>query len=310
MRRFVQVMALTVASALVPVASAVAGGPGDKGKFPSVIPLPAGWQPEGIATGKGTSFYVGSLATGAVYKGDLRTGKGAQLVAPQGKPAVGLKVDRLGRIFVAGGASGTGSVYAPDGTLLKTYTFASGTTFVNDVVVTRLAAWFTDSQQSRLYRVDLGKDGALAASAVTVPLTGEYAPGAGFNVNGIDATPDAKWLVIVQSGTGTLYRVDPSTGATKRIVLAGGASVPNGDGILLDGRTLFVVQNQLNRVALVRLASDLLTGSVRDTITDPDLDVPTTIARFGDSLYAVNARFGTTDPQPAKYDVVKLPRER
>ena len=44
--------------------------------FPATIALPNGWQPEGIAVGDGSTFYVGSIPTGAVYRGDLRTGKG------------------------------------------------------------------------------------------------------------------------------------------------------------------------------------------------------------------------------------------
>src|SRR5688572_26615675 len=48
--------------------------------FPPTIALPNGWQPEGIAVGDGSTFYVGSIPTGAVYRGDLRTGKGATLV--------------------------------------------------------------------------------------------------------------------------------------------------------------------------------------------------------------------------------------
>ena len=39
--------------------------------FPKIILLPNGWQPEGIASGSGTSFYVGSLADGAIYVGDF-----------------------------------------------------------------------------------------------------------------------------------------------------------------------------------------------------------------------------------------------
>jgi hypothetical protein len=42
------------------------------------------------------------------------------------------------------------------------------------------------------------------------------------------------------------------------------------------------------------------------TITDPDFDVPTTIAFQAGHLYAVNARFGTTDPQPAHYEIVRV----
>jgi sugar lactone lactonase YvrE len=284
--------------------------------FPAVIPLPAGWSPEGIATGKGTSFYVGSLATGSVYKGDLRTGKGKPVVTQSGRMAVGLKVDNRNRIFVAGGSTGQAYVYGANGTELKAYELTAPsadpntpTTFINDVALTRAAAWFTNSMVSDLYRVDIAGGGALATSAVKVTLSGDYAPAAGFNINGIAATPNGKWLVIVQTATGKLYRVDPATGATKLIALAGGATVPNGDGILLAGKTLYVVQNQMNKIAVVKLSADLLSGEITSTITDPDLDWPTTVARFGNSLYAVNARFGTAAGPSVAYDVVKLPRK-
>lgn len=309
MRRLSVVAAVVVATAAALAAVASLGAqPAPRAAFPGLIPLPAGWQPEGIAVGRGTSFFVGSLATGAVYRGDLRTGKGAQFVLAQGMQAVGLAVDRRGRIWVAGGQSGTGSVYGPGGTLIRRYAFAPSGTFVNDVVVTSKAAWFTDSQRSQLYRVDIGVGGAPAARAAVVPLSGDYAAAQGFNVNGVDATADGKRLVIVQTATGMLYRVDAGTGTARAIVLAGRVTLPSGDGILLDGRTLYVVQNQLDKVAVVRLSSDLLRGRLIGAITDPDLDVPTTIARFGNSLYVVNARFGAPSPETAAYAVVKLPR--
>jgi sugar lactone lactonase YvrE len=124
----------------------------------------------------------------------------------------------------------------------------------------------------------------------------------GFNANGIDATPNGESLVVVNSTTGLLYRVDPTSGEATEIDL-GGDTVTAGDGILLDGKTLYVVRNQLNQIAVVDLAPDLSSGELVDSIADPDFDVPTTVAEFGNSLYAVNARFGT-DPEGAAYDVV------
>src|SRR5690349_23703003 len=81
--------------------------------FPDVIPLPDGFQPEGIASGNGTTFYVGSIPTGAVYRGDLRTGEGDILVpAQEGRAAIGLKYDaRTGFLFVAGGPTGFAFIY-------------------------------------------------------------------------------------------------------------------------------------------------------------------------------------------------------
>ena len=46
---------------------------------PDALPLPTGFQPEGIDI-RGQSFYVGSIPTGAVFRGDLRTGSGSVLV--------------------------------------------------------------------------------------------------------------------------------------------------------------------------------------------------------------------------------------
>jgi hypothetical protein len=129
----------------------------------------------------------------------------------------------------------------------------------------------------------------------------------GFNLNGIDATPNGQTLVVVQSARGKLFTVDPATGATNEIDL-GGATLPNGDGILLHGRTLYVVQNRLNRIAVVSLSPDLTEGTVTGFITDPAFDVPTTIDRFGSRLYAVNARFGTPPSPTTRYDVVRVGR--
>jgi sugar lactone lactonase YvrE len=294
----------TVCAALLVVTAAAATS-----SFPEVIPLPNGWQPEGIAVGNGTTFYVGSIPTGAVYRGDLRTGKGATLVqGAAGRAAVGVEFDR-GRLFVAGGSTGKAFVYdARSGALVRELQLATGggATFVNDVVVTRRAAYFTDSNRAVLYRVALSKNGMPASSAQSVALTGDFQLVDGFNLNGIDATPDGKTLVVVQSATGKLFRVTPG-GATTEISL-GGASLPNGDGLLLHGRTLYVVQNQLNRIAVVALAKGFGSGTVARTITDSDFDVPTTIDRHGKSLYAVNARFGTTPDPTTSYSVVQVRR--
>jgi sugar lactone lactonase YvrE len=268
-------------------------------RSPDVLPLPTGFQPEGIDVA-GHQYYVGSIPTGAVWRGDIRTGEGAILVAPQpGRAATGVEVDRRGRLWVAGAGTGQAYVYdANTGAALTTYTFApTPNTFINDVVVTRRAAWFTDSLNAVLYRVPIGRDGALGSQqdVTTVSLTGDFTLAPGFNVNGIDATRDGRTLIIVQTNTGKLFRVSSRSGRTDEIELAGG-DVKFGDGILLDRRRLYVVQNQLNRIAVVKLGKRLRSGRIAGYITDPDLDVPTTIADRGRRLYAVNARFGLMDP--------------
>jgi sugar lactone lactonase YvrE len=284
--------------------------------FPEVIPLPDGFQPEGIATGNGATFFVGSIPTGAIYRGDYRTGEGEVLVPAQaGHMAIGLEFDsRTGLLFVAGGPTGMAFIYNGEtGANVASIQLASSSpTFINDVVITNDAAYFTDSFQPVLYRVPLQNNGQLPNPAVSeeIPLSGDFqfVPGPNvFNANGIDATPNGKTLIIVNSTLGTLYTVDPDTGEATLIDL-GGDTVPNGDGILLHGKTLYVVQNFLNQIAVVDLDSDLSTGSIEGTITSPFFRIPTTIARFGNSLYTVNARFDTPPMPDTEYEVVQVPR--
>lgn len=218
-----------------------------------------------------------------------------------------MKVDR-GRLWVAGGNTGDAYVYnARTGALITSYDLSTGGSFINDVVVTKKAAWFTDSFKPVLYRVPLGPSGRPGAPTAvsTVSLSGDYVHAAGFNVNGIDATANGKTLVIVQSGTGKLFTVN-AMGATRAIALAAGESVPNGDGILLDGRTLYVVQNRLNVIAKIALSPKLTSGRVLRRISSAEFDVPTTVVELGSRLYAVNARFGTTPTASTDYWITQV----
>jgi sugar lactone lactonase YvrE len=274
--------------------------------FPQVIQLPKGFQPEGIEVGKGTTFYVGSVANGAIYRGNLRTGAGSILVpGAAGRSATGIELDNRNRLWVAGASTGKAYVHnARSGAPIRTYDLATAPTFINDVVVTRAAAYFTDSQKAVLYKVPIGAGGALG-DVQTIQLGGDFSLAGGFNLNGIDATANGKTLVAVQTNKGKLFRVDPTTGVAREIGL-GSESVLNGDGILLTGKTLYVVQNQLNRVAVIALTANLASGRVVTRLTDPDLAVPTTIDDHGRRLYAVNARFGTPNPSQAEFQVVQL----
>jgi hypothetical protein len=295
--------------------------------FPDVLPLPTGFQPEGIASGRGTEFFVGSFPLGAVYMGDLRDGQGQLLVPPDpgNRQVVGLSHDaRTNHLFAAGGLLGAAHVFdGSTGAALATYQLSIPCpgvpcTLVNDAVVTRDAVYFTDSFRPSIYRLPLGPGGELleGAEPVEIPLIGDFVfdpvcpifpqPA---NANGIDATPDGKVLVIVNLCTGQLYRVDPTSGHASTIDL-GGAGLPYGDGILLDGFDLFVVQNLLNQIAVVELAPDLTSGVIARTITDPSFRVPSTVAEFGSALYAVNARFDVAPPDipspTVEFEVVRV----
>jgi sugar lactone lactonase YvrE len=276
--------------------------------FPAVIPLPDGFQPEGIVAGRGHTLFAGSLANGAIYRADARTGTGEILVPGiAGRVAVGLAYDRrTGYLFVAGGATGMAHVYdTRTGAEVASYALTPPGTFVNDVVVTKDGAYFTDSFQAALFALPLSRRGDLPAGPVTLPLTGDWTQVAGFNANGIEATADGSTLIVVNSTAGALYAVDPVSGEATEIDL-GGASVSSGDGLLLDGLTLYVVRNFLGVIAVVELVPDLASGVVVDELVDPDFRIPTTIARVGKRLYVVNARFDVTPTPDTEYEIVRV----
>lgn len=287
-----------------------AGSPPGGGTVEDVIALPDGFQPEGIAIGNGPTGYVGSLADGDVYVFDLRTGAEITTLEGPGTPSVGLKIDEWGRLFIAGGPTGEARVVdAATGDVVQTYQLTTGPAFINDVVLTRDGAWFTNSFAAELYFVPIGPAGALPddSEVVTRPLTGDWVQQVSFNANGIVETPDHQALLVIQSSTATLFRVDPASGVATAVDL-GGAALPTGDGLLVVGRTLYVVQNQLNTVAVVHLSPDGTSGTLVDQITSPAFQVPTTVARFGNDLFLPNARFGTPPTPDTEYSVVRVDR--
>ncbi|WP_320779408.1 superoxide dismutase [Streptomyces sp. CRN 30] len=289
------------------------GGPAaaaGRGPWPRRFPLPTGFRPEGIAIGSAPYAYFGSLVDGDIYRASLATGRGAVVAEGPGAGhgAAGLRLDRHGRLFVAGAESGEiRTVDVRTGETERIY--ATGTTFVNDVVLTPDAAWFTDSYAAVLHRVALderGRPGGLR----TVTLGGDWEQGPDFTANGIERTPDGSALLVVNvfADGGRLMRVDPRTG-TARAVDLGAARLPNGDGLLLLGRTLYAVQQWQNAIDVFRLNAAGTRGTAIGRITDERFRIPTTVAAWGDRLYLPNARFDIDPPLPdTEFDAVAVDR--
>ena len=291
--------------------------------FPEVIPLPNGFQPEGIAIGIKQDFYVGSLSTGQIIKGNLRTGASELLTIPKVEDqVVGLSFDqRSGYLFAAKGFTGMGTAYDSEtGEIIQSFMLSEPMAdFINDVVVTREAAFFTGSFTSVLYKVPLIKNGQLPEPAQVIPITlsGDFSitpesePQLGIFANGIDATKNGEYLILANTELGEIYRVNPHTGVAKKIDL-GSNMLPFADGILLDGHILYVVQNFLNQVAVVKLSNDFLMGEIVNVITHPKFGIPTTVDEFGNQLYLVNAHFDIAPPDgiypEVEFEVVKVPK--
>lgn len=306
-RRLRQGLLATAGLGIVATAAVVAP-PATAAPATDVIVLPGASSAEGIAVGRGATFYAGELFGGDIYRGDLQRGTVERLVdAPEGQMAVGLKADDAsGLLFVAGGFSGEGYVFdAANGRPVATYRLgAPGQSFINDVTITRDGAWFTDSQLARLYLVPIRPTG-LPGDLSALTLTGPAANTSGeFNLNGITATPDGRTLIVAHSTTEELYTVDPSTGQSDVLV-----SVPGPDGILYDAGRLWVAQPFLNTVTRLRLSPDLSGAVVEEVITSDLFQTPTTLAVHGSRLAVVNAKFDTGLPPTAdEYEVVVVDR--
>jgi hypothetical protein len=303
---------------------------------PNTIPLPNGFAPEDITAGPGHTFFVGSLSTGAIYKGSFRTGKGAILVPSSTGPTTGLFLERRrghDRLWAAGGPTGQARVYdATTGALLRTYHLAdpASGTFASDVIVTHRAAYYTDAFVQRLFVIPFarhhrhGDDGYRrhdgdqrrlpGQKAVrTVKLTGDvhYVPGPNvFNLNGLAALHGR--LVSAQTVTGELFRINPRNGVTRMIRLTDKhgrpATVDGADGIAQRQHTLFLAENFPQKLATVKLARDLRSARLVDVVGSPALDIPSSVEEDSGDLFGLNARFTTPVTPTTRYDIVRVHR--
>ncbi|MBL7256297.1 SMP-30/gluconolactonase/LRE family protein [Paractinoplanes lichenicola] len=307
-RRTLAIVISTVLAVVAGATPAAAHSSSPSSKWPSTLALPAGFQPEGVAIGDKPYAYFGSRVDGDIYRVSLRTGKGSVFSEGPGagNPSLGLKIGDRNRLFVAGGSAGSARVVdLRSGQVLKSYTLKTpGSTawFINDVVLTRDAAWFTDSANPVLWKVPLN----LKSAPVAVPLTGDIQYTTGNNANGISRTPDGRALIVVQSNVGKLFKVGYD-GRSTEIKLNGTETVVNGDGLWLRGHHLYVVQNRLNVIAKVSLDKRATKGQVVSRTGSASFDVPTTIAEYGKRFYLPNARFTTPAEPTTTYDAVAVP---
>lgn len=258
--------------------------------------------PEGIAYQPRTGdFFVSSTTDGTIFRGNVRE-KLARVFLPGGSDgrttAVGLNVDDYqGRLFIAGGNTGKIFVYDTDsGELLSKFNNQKASTFINDVAISRTGdAYFTDSLNPTLYKVSTNQAGEFSFEAWLDLTNTAVWYQSGFNLNGIAITNDGNYLLVVQSNTGKLFRIDIANKQVMEIDL-GGAKLTNGDGILLRRETLYVVRNQQELIVKVELSRDFSSGTMVSSITDPSFAYPTTIAQTRDQLLVVNSQFDKRAP--------------
>lgn len=267
-----------------------------------IIPLPdAAAYPEGMAVDPTTgALYTNSANTGVIVRLDPATGAativGDPLNMADARPAtpksvaLGLKSDGEGRIWVAGARDGSMHVVdSATGRRLARFTTPEGPWLINDVVLTQDHAYFTDSLRPVMWRVRRGA----VADAVLEPWLNFAGTALDFgeapNLNGIAATPDGRFLIVVHAKAGRLFRIATDTGEIAAID-AGSSELSSGDGLVLDGQRLFVVRQAAGEVVALNLSSDLLTAVETKRIKPAELAWPATAAISGDRLIVANSQ--------------------
>jgi hypothetical protein len=315
---------LSVLSALLIASLAfLPASPASANNRPATISLPNGFSPEDITAGPDHTFFVGSLSTGAIFRGSFTTGKGSLLVPSSTGPTTGLYLERRDghdRLWAAGGPSGQARVYdATTGALLRTYQLAdpASGTFVSDVIVTDHAAYYTDAFVQQLFVIPFDKHSNQAlpptSAARTVPLTGDVSYVSGpnaFNLNGLAAFKDT--LVSFQTVTGELFRINPMSGVTKQIPVmdkkGNPVTVDGADGIAQRSHTLFAAQNFPEKLATVKVDGNLRSARLVDVATSPALDIPSSVEEDRGDLFGLNARFTTPGSPTTTYTIVRVKR--
>jgi Cu-Zn family superoxide dismutase len=290
--------------ALILIALVAIAGPAVAAKKPKTYAIPGDdVYPEGVTTA-GKSLYVGSTTDGTIYRGAIKGGALSEFLpggADGRTTAVGLKT-RDGRLYVAGGPTGKVFVYdLSSKALVAGYDTGSGG-FLNDIAIERDGdVIVTDSLRGFLLRIAPGGE--------TEQLPYDTGRQGGFNANGI-VPLSAHEVLFVDSGDGTLTLFDTDTGVGTLVPVRGGA-LTNGDGLVRKGRALFVVRNEQELIAKVRLDGRLRSARVRRQVTHPTFAFPTTAALAQGRLIVVNSQFDVRNsggtPEPFTLTSIKKP---
>lgn len=255
--------------------------------------------PESVGVDAATGdAYVGSLGDGAVYR--LRSGSGVELFSAAGDggrtSVAGVKVDRRGRLWAAGGYDGSLYVYdLADGSLLARGDVGARPSCVNDIAFGPGGeAYVTDSFVPLLFRAD---DESLELTP-WIDLAEQGLPWAdGLNLNGIVLTADGRHLVTCQTNLGRFWRVALNDGAVDEVVLEGGP-LEHSDGLAAAGSRLYAAVNARNLLAVVALDADGGSGRVQGVIHSGAFAFPTAVAVLEDRLLVVNGQLDRMGGQP------------
>ena len=209
---------------------------------------------EGVAI-EDSTYYVTGFVSGHMYRGDLDEPAAEVFIRDVGFGLGGIKV--VGEhLVVARGISGVSLYDRTTSALVATWSVVEGA-WVNDIAIGPNGdAYATDSDHSVLYRIPAAELQNPSAAEQNLPVFLEwpdppfsnYEPGY-LESNGIVATPDGKYVLVVHYNDGLLFRVRLADKRVKQVDLRG-YSLFSGDGMVLtDDDILYVVRPARSLVA-------------------------------------------------------------
>ncbi len=250
--------------------------------------------PEGLTYSKKfKAIYTGSMMTGQLFaatKGTRRFNDLSMENTTKNIASLGMEEEN-GNLYVATGPNGTIEVFdIPTQKKINAYIVPKGLSkdqiFINDVAINgKTKGFVTDSFRPVIYSFVPHSKNAELEVWLDLENTGIQFK-EGYNLNGIVLTKKAKYLLVIQTNTGKLYRIDTTTKETIEVKLTG-ESLLYGDGLSIRKKKLYVALNVSGAVAKVDLNDDFSTGTV--TIVKEGFQFPTAVAVTGKKLYVLNS---------------------
>ena len=251
------------------------------------------------------SFFVATYNDGTIYRGQLDDPNVPVYIrGTLGQVAEGISVAR-GLLYMAGGFSGQIRVYdLASKTLVGRFETGSGGRLTDLAVTGTGDVWVTDGARPVLWHLSPQQIAAGSGTPTALEVRPEITfTSDSYNLNGIVAVTDRR-LLVVNEGDGSLYRIELDHYALggRVITKVGGATVRQGEGMLLDGHRLVVADSR--GLSMLNLSDDASHASDFTTMRDPAFDAALSVARAGNRFLVINSATQIAEP----YIVLSVPQ--
>ena len=255
--------------------------------------------PEGIAySHKSKSFYVSSLHYGKIGKVDWKGNYTTFIEDKEIISAIGILADeKRNLLYVAISDPGVSVKTAAAMKIAKLGVFDLTTgkkkfitnldsfgsiknLFANDITVDKSGTiYVTNSATPVIHKVSQDGLGSVFASS-------DLWNKEGFNLNGIVCNQEKNYLIVAQSNTGELYKVDIKTKKITKVITE---PILGADGMVLHKNELIVISNSSKKIIKLTSTDNWATAKNEGEVIS-EMTFPTTGTRVNGKYYILNAK--------------------